>query len=153
MPASKHKKRGHKSKSKRMKNRLQTSRGDPLVPIASPYLESQGLEPQSRKDDQDIPNDSSCWRNNEPRLNSLVDRFDFEDFGFEPRLVKPISTDNAGSYLVEYEGRYYLANLIIYSLHRFDDPEDLGSILSVLNRNKVQNIGMTKIMELDDTDD
>jgi hypothetical protein len=93
------------------------------------------------------------WRHDEPQLEGLVDSFGFEYFGFDLILVKPISTDGAGIYLVEYEGRYYLANIITDSVHRFDEPKDLDSILSMLNRIKIQKIKMTEIMELDDVDD
>ncbi|KAN0070063.1 hypothetical protein V8E54_011644 [Elaphomyces granulatus] len=147
MPAHKPQKRasGHKSNPK--KNRLQrpTSHGDPLLPIASPNLESQA------QDDQDILIPPR-WTDDKCQLDGLVDSFGFEYFGFEPRLAKAILTDNTGSFLVECEGQYYFASLIAGSLYRLDEPKDLDSILPLFSQNRTQNIRMTEIMELDDTD-
>ncbi|OCK99914.1 uncharacterized protein K441DRAFT_652190 [Cenococcum geophilum 1.58] len=132
-----------------------TSRGNPLVPLAANNLESQAPEPQSEKYEHGIPKYlvPQGWSNDEHQLDGLVDCFGFEYFGFEPRLVKPLLTDNTGKFLVEYKGRYYFANLIIVSLYRSDEPKDLDSILSIIRQKKIQNIRKTQIVELDDTDD
>ena len=136
-----------------------TSRGDPLVPIASPNLESQALEPQvyicsllslnfyvinmvtSRKRMIKISQNTGP-----ATLDSIVD---WTSTG----QTYIILTDNTGRFLVEYEGRYYFANIIAGSLYRLDGPKDLDSILSMFSQNKIQNIRMTEIMELDDTED
>jgi len=89
------------------------------------------LESQAQ-DDQDILKYLILprWTDDKRQLDGLIDSFGFEYFGFEPRLVKAILTDNTGSFLVECEGRYYFAGLIAGSLYRLDEPKDFGRYLT-----------------------
>ena len=85
-------------------------------------------------------------------MDGIGDCFGFEYFGLEPRLVKPLLTDRTGYYLVEYEGRYYFADLIVVSLYRADEPKDLDGILSMMSQKRVRAIRKTEIIEADDSD-